>query len=333
MESQSTISRFPTSFVRMLKTVLVFLIPAVMVCQSIEVAVVKPSDPDAKGIMNHFASQLFSYTNIPLKIMIGSVYQVRDYQISGAPGWLSFQDRWDIDAKTTAATNMMQKLEALKPVLADRFQLKFHWETRELPIYSLVIAKNGPKLPKFTTEETSSGGIRVGRGEIIGHDAEFARLVDFLGGQLNLPLLNKTGLTGKYDFKLQWTPDENQVAFGDIPAPASTPPPVDLSRPSIFVAVQEQLGLKMEEQKGLICRFWSLTMWKGRRGNSASRSRGPGLWSYAYMTRTLILSSLLFIGLISGAATGFAQTAATPESAASFIGDWTLSVEGTQGPK
>ena len=164
----------------MLRTALVFFIPATLFCQSIEVAVVKPSDPDAKGIMNHFASQIFSYTNIPLKTMIESVYQLRDYQIAGAPGWLS-SDRWDIEAKTTETTNMTQKLEALKPVLADRFQLKFHWETRDLPIYSLVVAKNGPRFPKFTSEETTSGGIRVNRGEIIGHDAEFARLVSFLG--------------------------------------------------------------------------------------------------------------------------------------------------------
>ncbi len=206
-----------------------------------EVTTVKPSNPSDRGIMNHFDAERVSYTDTPLKVIIQAAYRVRDYQISGGPAWLS-SDKWDVAGKLEKPiVDRSQRFEVenrmLQTLLADRFKLAVHRETREITEYKLVVAKNGPKIHEVKNGEADSkpAGIRPGPGLLDAHRMPIAQLAFWLGAQLGLPVLDGTGLAGDYDFKVEWEPDESQ------PNPA---------RPSIFAAVQEQLGLRLESLKG-----------------------------------------------------------------------------------
>jgi uncharacterized protein (TIGR03435 family) len=134
----------------------------------------------------------------------------------------------------------------LQSLLADRFKLKPHHETKQAPAYVLVLAKNGAKMKKepddTTTEYTHSD-----RTYITYHAAPINDLAARLTFLMGRPVLDKTGLTGKYDIALQWMPDSGQAS---MPGPDSgqqgNAPPPDSSGPSIFTALQEQLGLKLE---------------------------------------------------------------------------------------
>ena len=211
-----------------------------------EVVSVKPNRT-ATSIGNHFDPGRMSWTGVPLHVLITSAYGLQSYQISGGPNWME-TDRWDIDAKTESPANRTQQLQMLQPLLEDRFQLKTHKEQREVTGYSLVLAKNGSKLHEVKEGEVSSrpAGLIVKRGVIDGHAMSIAMLAGFLRSELGRPLTENTGLAGDYDFKLEWVPDESQPnSGGNIPAP-------DSIGPSIFTAIQEQLGLKLEAQKVLL---------------------------------------------------------------------------------
>jgi uncharacterized protein (TIGR03435 family) len=150
----------------------------------------------------------------------------------------------------------------LQALLADRFKLAVHHETKDLPVYSLVIAKGGFKLQESKPDETDPQGrtgmhISGSSGAMRGQLVSMASLAQFLYGRLNRTVLDKTGLTGKYDFMLKWTPDQNQMQpAGGFQAtsggaPGGQPALVaDAGAPDLFTAVQEQLGLKLESGKG-----------------------------------------------------------------------------------
>jgi uncharacterized protein (TIGR03435 family) len=189
----------------------------------------------------------YSATNVTLKNLIASAYGVKYNLISGGPDWIAFTG-YNIEAKVVAADpasfhplTSTQRNLMLRSLLADRFKLVVHPETKELPIYELVIAKNGPKLqetkPGDTTNGLSAGMITMRPGQFTGHALPLTSLIDNLAMQLHSPVVDKTGLTGKYDIKLEWTRDQD---------PASE----DASGPSIFTALQEQLGLKLNSTKG-----------------------------------------------------------------------------------
>jgi uncharacterized protein (TIGR03435 family) len=131
-------------------------------------------------------------------------------------------------------------------LLADRFQLKVHRETKTMPIYSLVVAKGGPKLR--TPDPEQRGGVRYGN-QIVGHKYDIRMLAPNLTGELNMPVVDNTGLTGIYDIDLKWTPDPSRPDFGDVHNPADLPAP-DPNRPEIFTAIKEQLGLELKAEKG-----------------------------------------------------------------------------------
>ena len=132
-----------------------------------------------------------------------------------------------------------QRSQMLQSLLADRFKLRLHRETKDLPVYVLAIAKNGPHLRENVSHQDEVG--MMGRGEIHGTDAPISALVRRLSRQSELghrPVLDRTGLTGDYDWDLTWTPND---ASGTATSP-------DSSGPSIFTAIQEQLGLKLQPQ-------------------------------------------------------------------------------------
>jgi uncharacterized protein (TIGR03435 family) len=132
----------------------------------------------------------------------------------------------------------------LQAVLAERFQMKVHQEDREAPIYALIVAKNGSKLKEAT--EAGADSLNVERGQIIGHSLSLQELAKGLtGGNTGRVVVDRTGLTGKYDFTLTWTPDQGAAPPGPDGGATENVP-----GPSIFTAIQEQLGLKLEPAKG-----------------------------------------------------------------------------------
>jgi len=137
----------------------------------------------------------------------------------------------------------------IQAMLADRFKLLAHHEIREQPVYELVIAKNGPKLQEAKPAEGSDPGgtVESRAGQIAAKNVVVSQLVTRLTQTLGRTVVDKTeGLKGKYDFMLIWAPDE----AGSSPSSASSSAPPDPTGPSIFTAIQEQLGLKLEPAKG-----------------------------------------------------------------------------------
>jgi bla regulator protein blaR1 len=212
-----------------------------------EVASIKPSDPSAGGFRIQTApgGRLIA-TGVTVKFLIQQAYGIRDFQIVGGPGWIDTQ-RFDLNATSDEATAGQRDAMQLRmqELLADRFQLKFNRETRELPIYSLVIAKGGPRLLESTVGPEGRN-MGLGRGKLVVKGAGTAMLAIQLSQTLGRRVVDKTGLTGNYDFKLEWTPEGQPVG----PKDGDAPPSVESSGPTIFTALQEQLGLKLESTKG-----------------------------------------------------------------------------------
>jgi len=183
--------------------------------------------------------------------LMEQAYGIRDFQIVGGPSWLG-SDRYDITAKPEGAATSDQVKVMMQALLKDRFQLQFHRETKELPTYALVVAKGGPKV--HASEEVSGSdkpkGMRrqmMGRGQFTLEGAPMSAFAEQLARVLGRSVIDKTGLTGNYDVKLEYTPDDTGMMKGpreDAPAPA------DASGISIFTALQDQLGLKLESTKG-----------------------------------------------------------------------------------
>jgi bla regulator protein blaR1 len=239
-----------------------------------EVASIKPNSGDDHRMgLQFLPGGGLRATGMTLKFLITFAYDVRDFQVSGGPGWIN-SDRFDIVAKSerggsdnatpddmrkmtdaqmkTTAEQMRLKLQAL---LADRFQLTFHRETKEQPVYALVVGKNGSKLQESKVQPQGDRRrmMRIGRGDINGEGVGLEMLAENLSTQLGRPVIDRTGLKGDFDFKLTWTPDPGQSmgGFGGPPPPGvEAPPPPDPNGPSLFTAVQEQLGLRLESQKG-----------------------------------------------------------------------------------
>ena len=252
--------------------------PAASPAPAFDVASVKPDKSGGMGTRIMFQpGGRFNATNITLKFLIRVAYEVQDFQISGGPPWLN-SDRYDIDAKADGPAegdmrtmteeqrkaSMHLRRLMLQALLADRFKLTLHKESKEAPIYALVVAKSGLKIKELPPEVKATpdpadtpdkpdpkrpqrGGMRMGRGELTGQGVKLTFLAEALSNQVGRTVLDQTGLKGDYSFELKWTPDENQGAAFKGPGDA---PPADANGPSIFTAIQEQLGLKLDSQKG-----------------------------------------------------------------------------------
>jgi uncharacterized protein (TIGR03435 family) len=176
-------------------------------------------------------------TNASLKTLIRNSWELLSFQFAGGPNWLD-SDMFDIQA--TTGTNEKLTTERLRPLLrsllADRFALKVHFETRETNVYGLVPAKEGSKLKEDSGDiEPGINTSKFGNtGRMIGTREPVSILAGNLGNQLGRIVIDQTGLTGAYDWKLEWDPN----------------PSADSTLPSLFTAVQQQLGLKLEPQKG-----------------------------------------------------------------------------------
>ncbi len=216
-----------------------------------EVASIKPSNSaDHRLLFNVQPGGRVTVANFTVKRLIQQAYGIKDFQISGGPAWIG-SDPFDITAKAEgSAANFEQIKLMLQSLLADRFELAMRHDTREMPVYALVVDKNGPKFK--AASESTQGMMRVRRGLVVDQGISIAGLVDELSSFLGRVVVDKTALMGTYDLKLEWQPDENQVAMFQamgVPEGFGAPPP-DGHGPSLFAALQEQLGLKLESQKG-----------------------------------------------------------------------------------
>ncbi len=221
-----------------------------------EVASVKPSPPDAPGMfVRYLPGGSLRVAGASLKNLISIAYGVRPFQISEGPNWIE-TERFDIEARAVTTPTDPPKVsleerktaERLRNLLADRFQLTLHTETREQPVYALVVAKGGPKLQESTESENFIR--RMGRGELKGQGVGLRMLVINLSNELGRGVIDKTGLAGKYSFDLKWTPGQPTTAQLPPPPSGALPQPADLDGPTIFTALQEQLGLRLESEKG-----------------------------------------------------------------------------------
>jgi uncharacterized protein (TIGR03435 family) len=205
---------------------------------SFEVASVKPSGPNDHLMFRLQPGGRYIATGLTLKTLISNAYGVPEFRISGGPGWRD-SDKFNIEAKVGIAlppwpdSNKQLSL-MLQSLLAERFKLALHRETREEPVYELVAAKGGAKLKTAKADE--SAGFEMDTGRIHSMAVPLEYLATNLAYLLGRTVIDKSGLAGKYSFTVRYTPDDA--------------PPADTNGPSLFTALQDQLGLKLESSKG-----------------------------------------------------------------------------------
>lgn len=263
-----------------------------------DVVSIKPVTADDNRLMIMFRPSGVQLKGIPVQMLLQQAFGVEKDRIVGAPDWVRSK-RFDFEAKVAAEdAPKMQKLKMkqrnamMLPVLEERFHLKYHHETRELPMYTLVVAKGGPKLteskpgdhmaelegrprtpeaplpppgspaanakpdgaPPRANRPAIGEGMRMTPGNFVARGGTIDFLRGALSNMLGRTVVDKTGLTGRYDYTLNWTPDEGMPP--PVGQPGGTAPggevPADAGGPTLFTALQEQLGLKLEAQKGKV---------------------------------------------------------------------------------
>jgi bla regulator protein blaR1 len=235
-----------------------------------EVASVKPNTSgDGRVLMMPQPGGRLNLVNVPLRLMIRNAYRVQDFQIVGGPDWLSTA-RFDVVAKAEGGNPSQEELQLmLRSLLADRFQLVVRPDKREMPTYSLVPArgdgKTGAHLRKSDANcgpATAPGappapgqlpacGFMLGFGNLKARGSTMPALASTLSTFAGRIVVDRTGLAGGYDVDLNWTPDQipRPAGGGDQPVQVNGVT-VDPNGPSLFTALQEQLGLKLESTKG-----------------------------------------------------------------------------------
>jgi uncharacterized protein (TIGR03435 family) len=259
--------------------------PAANADMAFEVAAVKENKSGAPMIrFGMLPGGRFTAENVPFRELLRFAFQVQPFQIEGLPSWAT-SDRFDINAKAEGDIPPTAPGEAgpiqfmMRKLLAERFGLVYHEETREMPIGVLVLARSdgrlGPKLSQSATDcqalfaarrgggpppalpgfgEKMQCGFRVGPGTIAGGATQLSQLAQFLSQNMQRIVVDKTGLTGNYDFEITYTPDQ-MPNFNGAPGTPPGVPPIDPNGPSLSTALQEQLGLKVESQRGPVTMF------------------------------------------------------------------------------
>ena len=241
-----------------------------------QAASIKPNTelrPRGMGVRMNPGGRLTTQ-NAPVRLLIQNAYSLQAFQIVGGPAWID-SDGYDIEAKPEGSANRAQVMLMLQTLLAERFKLAVHRETRELPVYALTAQKDGLKLPPATegtcvSLDPSALPPPVGPGQLrpcgslmIAMSpsglrmeglkvsmAEFARILGMVVGRA---VIDRTGFQGTFDVSLPFTPDEYTMGLpgaGGPGDPGGPPLPTDPTRPNIFAALQEQMGLKLETSRG-----------------------------------------------------------------------------------
>jgi uncharacterized protein (TIGR03435 family) len=213
-----------------------------------EVATIKPTNPSFGGILIRLTGGKFSATGFTLKDLIAFAYEVDNSQIGGGPEWFA-SDRYDILGKPEKPGPLSRDSARtmLRPLLADRFHLKIHFETKPMSVFVLTIEKNGSKLrPRTAGDGGETTRLTFHGARATGRNVSMMVLAEEMQAMvLGRPVLDKTGLVGTFDFDLVWSPEPKLSGIADASAP------VDPNVPDIFTAFREQLGLKLESRKEL----------------------------------------------------------------------------------
>jgi uncharacterized protein (TIGR03435 family) len=193
-------------------------------------------------------------TNQPARSLILQAYGIRGIQLTGGPKWIEdyFSGSYDVIARSAGPATRAELMLMLQVLLEERLKLKYHWETRELPVFALVVVNKGRLGPnmKETSGETRQSPVRGAGGLMEGTNATMADLASYLSagpaGRNGRMVLDRTGLTGNFDFKLEWSPEEPLRVPGTDTIIARPPS----NAPSLTTALEEQLGLKLESTRG-----------------------------------------------------------------------------------
>jgi bla regulator protein blaR1 len=212
-----------------------------------EVASIKPSNPDRPGKLFTVKGRQVITINTTANDLITFAYELHARQLVGGPPWME-SDKYDVTGQPEGQglPDMKQLRALMRQLLTDRFKLSFHREKRELPVYAITVVSGGPKLTKNETNPNGLPGLLFrGLGVLPGVNATIADLAGVMQtAVLDRPVVDRTGLQGRYDFTLTWTPDETQFTSMGVRVP---PPSNDPNAPpNLFTAFQEQLGLKLD---------------------------------------------------------------------------------------
>jgi bla regulator protein BlaR1 len=218
--------------------------------RTFEAASIKLSRADRLGGGLNLSPNRIRIVNSPLKFCVQAAWNLRDFQVSGATGWIG-TERYDIDAVSASPFAKGEFRTMLQVLLVERFGLVVHHEARDTEGFALVIGRTGPKLPTSSNDpdimfsHTASGDMTLKA-----RSATLKQLAEALSTTLGVPVVDQTGIDGQFDLSLQWTPDpETRPRILKSGAPAPAPPPDAIAGPSLFAAVQEKLGLKLEARK------------------------------------------------------------------------------------
>jgi uncharacterized protein (TIGR03435 family) len=206
-----------------------------------DVAVVRQSDPEARGMDLDTDADSFRARNVTLRRLLSEAYGVRRDLIAGIPRRLE-DARFDVTAKvvdpeTVQALKDEQRAEMLRGVLTERFHLRAHVVLRTLPVYEMVVQRGGPRFKETPADGSHVPDMEVWRRRIQGFDETMPDLADALSGQLDHDVIDRTGLTARYDFTLRWNPDADDANDGTLPRNQT-------------VALEDELGLKLRPAKG-----------------------------------------------------------------------------------
>ena len=211
----------------------------------------------------------YRVTNATARMFIRQAYRVQDFQIIGPPSWTDV-DRFDVTAKSPTGVDVAAVPGMLQALLQDRFALRAHNEMREMPIYALVLDRADGSLGSHIARTPSAAaaecvarrssraapdrsdgkpcGISIAGGNIVAGDATLSQLLGLLSPMVGRTAVDRTQLAGTFDYTLSWAPDQ----FQDRTGSPDRERPIDPDAPSLFSALQEQLGLKLESTKGSV---------------------------------------------------------------------------------
>jgi uncharacterized protein (TIGR03435 family) len=225
--------------------------------EAFEVATIKQADPDVPGrFIRMQSAHRFYARNHTVKTLIEAAYNLTSRAVSGGPAWVE-SDRYEIVAVTpnNVRPTPDEQMAMLRNLLADRFHLSFHREPKEFSVYGITVAKGGAKLKPTTVdpEATPDGPPLLAfviAPDIVRLPAKYTTVAEMASvmqrAVFDRPVVDRTGLTGRYDFDLEFTADESMFGgLGLKPIPEST-------KPDLFDAIQEQLGLKLEASRAMV---------------------------------------------------------------------------------
>jgi len=222
-----------------------------------EVASIKPNaNADVSFAFRIQPDGTVAATGITLKRLMMTAYNVQGFRIVGGPEWVASR-RWDVQARHDGVVSPDQIRPMLRGLLEERFRLRSHSEKRRMPVYKLVVDRGGAKLPAGKGNETEPA-VRVAPGSIQLTKATSATFASQLSYALARPVIDETSLSGQFDFVLEWTPEPGEdggPTTAGLPPGTEEQPASTRDGPSIFTAIREQLGLRLESGRGPVERI------------------------------------------------------------------------------